>query len=278
MMRALLVALAIALPGTGWAQSMTQIEVPARTPKATLTLGAELYRPAGEGPRAAVVVMHGCGGLATTHRTWGKVLSEKGYVVLVLDSFGGRNVKEVCTGKQNVEARERAWDADAAVQWLGTQPFVKADRIAIQGHSHGGAAVLFAAFLEEGDRTPTPPPRFKAVTAFYPDCTLRGRTAKKFTVRVPLQILVGEADDWTPADKCHDLMPRLSGAPASLTTYPGAYHSFDGVSIKPRYREDVRNRNKPGGCCGAWIGFNEPAYRDSVARVEAFLLTHLGGP
>lgn len=274
--RLLLLGFLLAPFGVG---AQTKVDLPVRTAARTdLVLTAELYRPATDAPRAAVIVMHGCGGLASTHRTWGEILARWGYVAVVLDSFGGRGVKEVCTGKQNVEARDRAWDAAGAANWLKSQSFVKPDRIALQGHSHGAAAVLFAALAEEGDRSPPPAPAFQAATAYYPDCTLRGRTGKSFRAQVPIEILVGEADDWTPADKCRELLPRVNGEPVELTTYPGAYHSFDGTTIKPRYREDVRNRNKPGGCCGAWIGFDEPAYRDSLKRVEAFLQKTLGGP
>ena len=260
-----------------FAMAQTTVEIAADTPKGTVNLTAELYRPDGAGARPAVVVMHGCGGLGRTHRTWGEVFTRWGYVSLVLDSFGGRNVKEVCTGKQAVEARDRAWDAAAAVSWLRHQAFVQPERVALQGHSHGGAAALFAALREVGDRKPPPAPHFRAAIAFYPDCTLRGRTAKSFEALVPLQILVGEKDDWTPADKCRDLLTRVGGGPVGLTVYPGAFHSFDAVGSKPRYREEVRNRSKPGGCCGAWVGFDEPAYREALQRVEGFLKAELGG-
>ena len=274
--RAALGLLFLLLPAL--AQAETRVDISVRTAKAELTLTAELYRPDTTEPRAAVVVMHGCSGLSRTQRTWGEVLAGWGYVALVLDSFGGRGVKEVCTGKQSVDARERAWDAAGAAAWLRAQPFVMRDRIALQGHSHGGAAVLFAALAEDGDRNPPPAPLFRAAIAFYPDCTLRGRTAKSFSALVPVQILVGEADDWTPADKCRDLLQRVSDGPVALTAYPGAHHGFDATTVKLRYREDVRNRHKPGGCCGAWVGFDEPAYRDSLRRVETFLKDELGGP
>lgn len=275
-LRRIVLAILMALPAKLAAAPAT-VEIAADTPKGTVHLTAQLYRPETAGARPAVVVMHGCSGIGRTHRTWGEVLSGWGYVALVLDSFGGRNVKEVCSGKQSVEARDRAWDAAAAVSWLRHQSFVQPARVALQGHSHGGAAVLFAALREAGDRKPPPAPAFRAAIAFYPDCTLRGRTARSFEALVPLQILVGEKDDWTPADKCRDLLTRVGGGPVGLTAYPGAYHSFDAVGTKPRYREEVRNRHKPGGCCGAWIGFDEPAYNDALQRVEGFLKVELGG-
>jgi len=97
-------------------------------------------------------------------------------------------------------------------------------------------------------------------------------------VQRPLLILIGEKDDWTPADKCRELLPRLSGKAVELHSYPDAVHAYDNPGSKLRFREDVANRNKPGGCCGAWVGYNEPAYRDTLKRVEAFWRLHLGPP
>jgi dienelactone hydrolase len=274
------VCLVLLTPALG-ASAQNIVTIVADTPNGSVHLSAELYRPDTTAARAAVVVLHGCGGVGRTHRAWGETFAGWGYVALVLDSFGGRDVKETCTGRQSVGARLRAWDAAAAVTWLRHQSFVQPQRVALQGHSHGAAAVLFAALREVGDggtSRPPPAPGFRAAIAFYPDCTLRGRTARSFESLVPVQILIGEQDDWTPADKCRDLLTRVGGGPVGLTAYPGAHHGFDAVGSRPRYREDVRNRHKPGGCCGAWVGFNEPAYRDALQRVEGFLKTELGGP
>jgi dienelactone hydrolase len=42
----------------------------------------------------------------------------------------------------------------------------------------------------------------------------------------PALILIGEADDWTPADRCRLIVAhaRPDGAPITLTVYPGAHH------------------------------------------------------
>lgn len=55
----------------------------------------------------------------------------------------------------------------------------------------------------------------------------RNRTAAN--LRTPLLILIGTADDWTPAAPCRDLAAagaRLD-APVSIVQYEGATHSFD---------------------------------------------------
>jgi dienelactone hydrolase len=273
-------ALAMALAVGGPVAAQVDVSFPAPLPNGTtLTLTAKLFRPAGEAPRPAVVLMHGCSGIANATRRWPPVLVDWGYVTLMVDSFAGRGVKEVCTrGARPVSPRDRAFDVAGATDWLKAQPFVRADRIAVIGQSHGGATTLFATLREVDATSPLPMPGFAAAVAFYPDCTLRGRTDRRFEALRPTLILIGDKDDWTPAGWCRDLMPRLRGAPVTLHIYPEALHSFDSVGLKPLYRPEVANRSKPGGCCGAWIGYDAQAYRDAVAKVEAFLRQHLGRP
>ena len=279
-MRAALTGFLLALAIVGEAIAAPEdVKFPVTVRREQLTLDGKLYRPSTSAPRPAVIVVHGCAGQVVASRTWGDVLSKWGYVALVIDSFTGRNVKEVCTrGGGRVDARDRAWDIDGAASWLKTRPFVRTDRVGVMGQSHGGASTLFATLRESGDKSPPPTPAFAAAIALYPDCSLRGRTTQRFEVRRPLMILIGEKDDWTPPDKCRELLPRLSGAPAELHTYTDAVHAYDNPGSKLRFRDDVANRNKPGGCCGAWIGYNEPAYRDTLKRTEAFWHLHLGPP
>jgi dienelactone hydrolase len=56
-------------------------------------------------------------------------------------------------------------------------------------------------------------------------------------------ILIGEKDDWTPADDCRRLVEgedeigmsreRGDGPSIRLIVYPGAYHSFDRPDLQP---------------------------------------------
>src|SRR5258707_2468370 len=62
------------------------------------TITGYLYKPAGSGPFAAVVGMHGCGGLVVDEKgtlsplneQWGEILSRAGYLVLLVDYFRSR--------------------------------------------------------------------------------------------------------------------------------------------------------------------------------------------
>src|SRR5271168_2115645 len=73
--------------------------------RSSKTLDGYLFRPAGEGRHPAVVFLHGCGGLFmrwsgaidTGERDWAGELSRRGYIVLMVDSFGPRNQGETCS-------------------------------------------------------------------------------------------------------------------------------------------------------------------------------------
>jgi dienelactone hydrolase len=122
-----------------------------------------------------------------------------------------------------------------------------------------------------------PAPGFAASVAMYP-----GGCYSLVNERVvrPLLLLIGGADDWTLPSECARMVEamRARGAPASLVLYPGALHYFD-VAGQPRVvLPEVENRNKPGGCCGATVGYDAIAAADARRRVEDFFRDHLGRP
>lgn len=92
-----------------------------------------------------------------------------------------------------------------------------------------------------------------------------------------LLLLIGEADDRTLARTCKEMVDamRAKGADASVTIFPGAYHYFDNVDYPLQVLPDVENRYKPGGCCGATVGYDPQAATAAFAEVEAFLARHL---
>ena len=78
--------------------------------------------------------------------------------------------------------------------------------------------------------------KFRAAIAFYPPCL-----GFKDNMTVPTLILIGELDDWTPADECRNMAEGRDdwgisrqkglGFPIELIVYPGAYHGFDMPSL-----------------------------------------------
>jgi dienelactone hydrolase len=91
----------------------------------------------------------------------------------------------------------------------------------------------------------------------------------------PLLILIGEADDRTPAEPGRKLVEsaRPATPPVDITVYRGAHHSFD--SDRPvRYVAARVNMSAPGGR-GATTGGHPRAWADSIRRVAAFFGQHL---
>ena len=89
-------------------------------------------------------------------------------------------------------------------------------------------------------------------------------------------MLIGGADDWTPAEKCVEMVNamRSRGADAAIVVYPGAYHYFDKEGQPREVLAEVENDTKPGGV-GATVAYQAEAAADAYRQVEAFLARYL---
>src|SRR5512147_1101212 len=90
---ALLAVLAVGCAGT---LREEHARFPGATPGGGAALAATLVRPAGPGPFPAVVQLHGCGGVDAQSLRWARWLARRGYLALVLDSFGPRGWPADC--------------------------------------------------------------------------------------------------------------------------------------------------------------------------------------
>ena len=237
-------------------------------------------RPAGNGPFPAVIQLHGCAGLEPQSYRWARWLAERGYVSLVVDSYGPRGVKGDCrSGPDEPPITARFDDAMGALRYLQAQPFVRPDRIAAIGWSQGGVyamAVINEPSLERAKQrgVALPAVGFAAAIAFYP-----GGCKSLIDERVirPLLVLIGGTDDWTPAATCQRMADAMAmrGADVSIVVYPGAYHYFDVEGRDLTVLAEVENELKPGGF-GATVSYQAAAAADARRQVEAFLAKHLG--
>ncbi len=241
-----------------------------------ITLHAVLYRPQGSGPFPAVVAMHGCGGLADRagpitprFQEWGDRLMTAGFAVLFPDSFGSRELGSQCRVRErSVRAsRELVEDAHAARLWLQGQPWVMADRVSLVGWSNGGTATLWT--VRNAPAKPSPGPDFRSAVSFYPGC--RELQTTGWSARIPTLILVGAADDWTPAAPCQQMVADARGrsALAKIITYPKAYHDFDRANFPVRQSSGLAFT--AGGSGTAHLGTNEAARADALKRVPEWL-------
>lgn len=231
------------------------------TPKPPQSIEGYLSKPEGAGPFPAIVYLHGCGGLSeNTRQRVARLLTGWGYVSLAVDSFSTRGIKEACTGLP-----ERRGDALGALSYLSKLPFVDSKRIALVGASQGGIVTLqlvSTGAVTQAQIFDMPEDlSFRAAVAYYPKC----RFASDELI-LPTLIMIGELDDWSPANDCESFMKRRAGrgAPVDLIVYPGAYHAFD-VPILVRGRTMF----------GHWLKYDEDAAPRSVRAMHDFLAAQL---
>jgi len=174
----------------------------------------------------------------------------RGYVVLIPDSFGTRGFADgVCRdpspARASVGPVRRAGDAYAALAHLRTLPYVdgrthrRHGRLSRRIHHsrHDGEAGLCrgggALSLMRVDR--------------WGGWNGRAGTGA-YRPAAPLLILIGEKDDWTPAEPCRKMAEasERAGHPVSIKVYPGAHHSFDS-SAPLRYVAARVNLSSPTG-------------------------------
>ena len=261
------------------AHARPTVRFPNITPGTPVTIEATLVRPAGPGPFPAVVQLHGCAGLEAQSFRWARRLAERGYVALVVDSFGPRGVKGDCrSGPDDPPITARFDDAFGALRYLQSLPEVRGDRVAAIGWSQGGVyamAVINGPSLERARRrgVTLPAVGFAAGIGVYPGGCFS--LVNEQVVR-PLLVLIGEADDWTPAAKCREMVEAMRGrgADATIVTYPAAYHYFDVEGQRLEVQTQVENDNRAGGF-GATVSYQAEAAADASRRVEEFLARHL---
>jgi dienelactone hydrolase len=138
-------------------------------------LVAHLFRPPGDDPRPAVVMLHGCSGLLAKngsmlglYRAWAQKFFTQGYVVLAVNSAQPRGFGQTCSANEarKVMWRDRPKDAYAALRWLQAQPFVRPERIALAGWSQGGGVVLLSISDKSNGRPAGLANDFAAAVAF----------------------------------------------------------------------------------------------------------------
>ncbi len=220
----------------------------------------ELILPRGRGPFPAVIVLHGCDGVSPHYRIWARWLASWGYAAFVVDSFRPRGVAINCGRGREFPPMLRARDAFAAAAYLRKRPDIDPNRVGAIGFSHGGWSALFAATDNAAMRAGTAP--LKAIVAFYPWC---------LQISPPLatdvQILIGDADDWTPVQRCVDFV--------------GKYADFDRASTRtqglprrhPRLRYAAAGSGIPGPSSAA-----RSKGRRRCRGIDAAILRQILGP
>lgn len=207
--------------------------------------------------------MDGRGRLALRYIDMATRLNAMGVHVLVTDSFTPRGETQICTrkvGQRGINQLNRRRDALGALHWLATQPGVDATRLGLLGWSNGGSTVLATTNLKNNEVAASAV-RASLAVAFYPGC--ESERARGYVPSTPLLMLLGEADDWTPAAPCKAMATAVLQAPIPVwESYEGAHHGFDGTA-PVRLRADVPNGVNPGQ--GVHVGA-DPVAREAAAK------------
>jgi carboxymethylenebutenolidase len=279
-MRMRIVCSLLALACGAFAADVQTVHFPSEDRNTKLT--GYLFEPSGRGPHAAVVMLHGRAGpysslakgvftaltLSKRHKEWGEFWAERGYIALLVDSFGPRGYPQgFARGSYEDRPAEvseqtvRPLDAYGALRYLRGRRDILGDRIGVQGWSNGGMTVLVSlGDHAPGIDQPTPETGFRAALAEYPGCgmdAIKGR----YHSYAPLLLMIAAADEEVSPKICEAFARRAKEAGSKLESivFDGAEHNFDDPG--------KTKQSNPA---------NHRATEEAMRRAESFFATHLG--
>jgi carboxymethylenebutenolidase len=185
------------------------------------TVQAVLYSPEGKGPFPGIVVIHEWWGLNDWVKEQGSKLSDEGYVTLAIDLYRGKvaTTPELAHELMRGVPEDRALrDLHAAVEFLKSQPNVKADRLGSIGWCMGGGYSLDVALQE---------PTLAATVINYGHLATDPDSLKK--INASILGLFGGQDQGIPVADVQKFAATLKqmGKNVDITVYPDAGHGFE---------------------------------------------------
>ena len=188
-----------------------------------LTLPVDSLNPQKKYP--LIIGVAGSLGWRQHHKDYMKMYQEKGFATFELNSFKSRGITSTVGSQDQVTIAGIILDAYRALEKLAQHPNIDSEKVSITGWSLGGGVALFSAWLPIKNAINTEY-AFASHLAFYPPCFINPENLD-FS-QAPIHILIGEADNWTPASPCKDLVNTLAGkANIDISIYPEAHHGFD---------------------------------------------------
>lgn len=200
-----------------------------------------MFKPVGEGPFPALVIMPTCYGHLYTSNTfdWARRAVEHGYAALVIDPLAPRGVDDNCVRPLAIPASRLLKDAFDAANHLRRQHFVDPARVALMGFSQGAMTGLAAAGSRRSRPDGTEP--FRAIVSVYPVCLFANFLMPGMPhpvdmhfipekIVIPLLVEIGDQDTQggPPMNGCKTLLEerKAQGDPVEHIVYH-ATHVWD---------------------------------------------------
>ena len=178
---------------------------------------------------AAIVLVHGSGGIERSMDQWVSAFNDIGVATFVVSSFEPRGVKRTAEDQGLVSPSANLVDALRALEVLAAHPAIDQSRIGVMGFSRGGE-VAFRTAVEPLRRAVIKSDlKFALHIPVYAGCNQVYWSTE--LTKMPMLNLVGEADDYTTAKPCEELAERYAaaGTPVRTIKYPNAHHSWDAM-------------------------------------------------
>ena len=199
-----------------------------------LTIPVDSINPKKKYP--LIIGVAGSMGWRKHHLDYIKMYQEEGYATFELNSFKSRGITSTVGAQNQVTVAAIILDSYRALEKLAEHSNIDKDKVAITGWSLGGGVALFSGWTPL-KKIISKELSFAAHLAFYPPCFFNPKNLS-FT-KAPMHILIGEDDDWTPANPCENLVDKMSkNNNIGITVYSNSHHGFDS-------QEPVR-RNESG--------------------------------
>jgi carboxymethylenebutenolidase len=193
-----------------------------RFPGPATELLGYLARPSASGPFPGVLVIPENAGLLDHFKDVARRFAKEGFVALALDPIsrsGGTtpNMEAVTAAYRAIDGAQLTEDMKAAVGYLKSQSFVRANAIGATGFCFGGGQTWEIALAS---------PDVKAAVPFYG--SLRAELVEPLgQTQVAFSVMYGETDTRiTGQREMVEERLRAAGRPYEINVYQGAPHAF----------------------------------------------------
>jgi dienelactone hydrolase len=282
--RAVFIALCIVI---STAQAQEQVSFDAVNsnsfPSISGPIQATFQKGVGEGARkAAVVILHGAGGVDGRGQYYAAQLNAAGISTLELTMFA--------PGQRFGPSQNRIAYAFSALRYLQSRADIAADRIGVLGFSSGGQLAMKTAITSIANAFVKGQPPFAAHAANYPVCWAwseeEAAKSSEFYFSFwkaglsgrPVLLQSGGKDDYEEPDSCQRFLqwlPEDQRKSVDFRYYATSTHGWD--SQKGSYNFYERLACKGRGCNVTVVADRSVAEQSSRAVVEHFS-KHLATP